>query len=225
MTTVCKQSNCDFVYPVLKSEALGNSLSSINFNFLNVDNELCRLEDNFTNYYDPAFTVFSESSARWIDSINTVVSNSACWESTCSVVAEMSGFWLNPISIIYPYPFPTNTDIALITAWLNDNFPVKSGNCYNFIVGQVLYVNSPEYATTNRVVTNTGGAGKKVVTFTYYCNCIGRGSYAGVAYQNVDCGTVVIKSVIPDTYVNKFVGVKFVVDSNFEWSGGTKIFG
>ncbi len=225
MTTVCKQSDCDYVYPVLKQEALGNSLSAINYNFINLDNEICRLEDNFTNFYNPAFTVFSESSARWLDSINTMVSNSACWDAATNTVAEMSGFWLNPISIVYPYPFPANTDIPTITNWLNINFPVKSGNCFNFIVGQVLYVHSPEYTNINRIVTNSGGAGNRVVQFVYHCDCIGRGAYNGVAYQNVDCGSVVVQSVIPDAYINKFVGVKFVVNSSFQWSGGTKIFG
>jgi len=225
MSTVCKQSNCDFTIPILSRESLGDSLSSINYNFESIDNELCRVANKTNSEWIPAYSVFSSLSGEWFDAINILGSLSSCWNTTTNTVNELSGFWLKPITIIYPYPFPENTDINTIQLWLNENFPVKNGNCFNFIVGQELYVHSPEYTTINRIVSNTGGTGNKVVNFTYTCDCIGRGSYTGVASKTIDCGLFDIQNIIPDAYINKFVGVKFIVDSNFQWTNGTKIFG
>lgn len=224
-TSICKNQTCDYTFPILDTECAGNSLSSINYNFTSLDEALCSFENRTVSNWNPAFTVFSQNSATWLSVLSIMGSNSACWNLTYNTVSELSGFWLKPISIIYPFPFSSSTDISAIQAWLNENFPVRNGNCYNFIVGQELYVNSAEYGSINRLVSDNKGIGKKVVYFSYGCDCIGRGSYRNTAAQTVDCGTFTFTASIPDTYINKFVGIKYTVNASLQWANGTRIYG
>jgi hypothetical protein len=222
---ICKNQNCDYTFPINDTECAGNSLSSINYNFRSLDEGLCSFENRATSNWNPAFTIFSQNSAAWLNASTVMSENSSCWNLTYNTVSELSGFWLKPITIIYPFPFPSTTDIATITLWLNENFPVRNGNCYNFIVGQQLYVMSAEYGSANRVVSDTKGSGNQVVSFAYTCDCIGRGQYTGYASKVINCGTFTFTASIPDTYVNKFVGIKYTVDASLQWANGTKIFG
>lgn len=227
MPSICANQNCEYTYPILDTECAGNSLSSINYNFQSLDTAMCSFENRVTANWNPAFTVFSENSALWLNAITVMSENSGCWNLATDTVSELSAFWLKPITIIYPYPFPEagSTSINTIGLWLNENFPVRNGNCYNFIVGQELYVMSPEYGSVNRVVSDTKGSGQQVVTFTYTCDCIGRGSFTNVASKVINCGLFTFTASIPDTYVNKFVGLKYTVDATLQWANGTQIFG
>lgn len=224
MPSLCKNSNCDFVYPIADTECAGNSLSSINFNFNALNNELCNIETQIMNSWNPAFTVFSENSAGWLNMLSVAQANSACWNSTQNIVSEMSAFWLKPISIVYPFPFPTTTDSSVILAWVNANFPIGAGNCYNYIVGQELFIYSPEYTSINRTASQSAGVGNKVVEFNYSCDCIGRGTYSGSEATVVNCGEYTLTVNVPDNFLGKFIGLRYVVDPTFQWTGGSVIF-
>lgn len=225
MINSCKTDSCDYVFPILETESLGNSLSSINLNFRQLDIEMCNVENLISTLFNPTLITYSSLSSNLNDTISIVNTNSACWQDTTSVVQQMSSFWLKPITLIYPYPFTQNTDITVIQSWLNENFPVKNGDCLNFIVGQQLYIHSPEYLSIGRVVSNSQSAGTKAVQFTYTCDCIGRGSYNGVATSFVDCGGVTINLTVPDTFINNFVGLEFTVQSDLTWGTPVRIFG
>jgi hypothetical protein len=186
---------------------------------------MCNVENNINNQWGPAYTVFSQNSGAWIDAFSIMNANSACWIDTYNNVSTLSGFWLKPITLVYPYPFSGSTNISTVQTWLNENFPIKSGNCYNFIVGQELYIQSPEYTSINRVVQGNQQAGNQFAFFTYTCDCIGRGSYTGNASTVVNCGGVTINLTVPDQFINKFVGLKFTVGPDFQWDSGVKIFG
>lgn len=225
MPEICKPVTCDFTFPILETESLGNSLSSINFNFKSLDKEVCWIEDAINRNWNPAFTVFSENSAKWIDAWSITHANSACWQNTYNTVHTMSGFWLKPITMVYPRPFSGDTDINIINTWVTETFPVKNGSCFNYIVGQELIIHSPEYATAIRKVQKSVNVGARTVYFDYYCDCIGRGSFNGYASSTVDCGQVTLEVNVTDQYVNKFIGIRYIVESDYGWSEGTKIFG
>ncbi len=221
----CKTADCNFVYPINKYESLGDSLSSINYNFASLDTEVCNLETDINLKWNPAYILFSQLSGSWKDAVNIVNTNSSCWQDTYTNVSQNSAFFLKPITLVYPYPFTGSTDINTIRTWLNEFLPPKEGNCFNYIVGQEVYIHSPEYLSINRVVTDSKAVGTKTVTFVFTCDCIGRGSFNVARTQTVNCGDVALSLTVPDQFINRFVGLRFVVDSNFEWSGGTQIFG
>jgi len=224
-TNICKESDCSLTVPINYKSSIGDSLSAISFNFRTLDINLCNLENSVNQKLNPIYTIFSEFSSKWNDSVSILESNSSCWIDTYSTVSEMSGFWLKPITIVYPYPFTGDSDITTIQDWLNEYLPPRSGNCVNYIVGQELYVHSPEYLSINRTIDNSTNVGSRTVQFTYTCDCIGRGKFTGRKNQTVDCGSIAIKLNVEDQYINKFVGIKYTVNSNLEWSSGVKIFG
>lgn len=221
----CKPSNCDYVFPILETECIGNSLSTINLNFRELDIAMCNVENDINTTWNPAFTTFSILSAQLLDAYTVTSSNSSCWQQTFNTVQELSGFWLKPITLIYPHPFtPAATDSGIIQTWLNENFPVKNGDCLNYIVGQQVIVHSPEYLSINRIVSNSQSAGTRVAVFTYSCDCIGRGSYSGEAISYVDCGGVTINLTVPDQFINNFVGLEYTVQPDLTWGAGNFIF-
>lgn len=222
---ICKTDpNCSFVYPVLGGENIGDSLSSINYNFRQIDIQLCNQETDVLTDWQPTFNVFAENSASWISAMTIFETNSACWLDSATTVQEMSGFWLKPITMVYPYPFTGNTDIATIRAWLVENFPIQGGGCFNYIVGQQFYIFSPEYYSINRIVSDSKGIGKQTVSFSYTCTCIGKPTIRRTVQKDVDCGTYSLELSVPDQFINKFVGLKFEVNSSFEWDTGVKIY-
>ena len=224
MADKCKSSDCDFVFPIIETDVVGNSLSSINYNFSNLDIQICNMEDDVENKWNPAFTVFSENSGAWIDAITSYAQNSSCFLEAQTTVNEMSAFWLKPITIVYPYPFSSNSDLSVIRAWLMENFPISGGGCFNYIAGQEFLIFSPEYYSITRKVTESKGVGKQTVRFTYTCTCIGKPVVRQTVSKNVDCGTFALELNVQDQFINRFVGIKFTVTPALEWDNGVKIF-
>ena len=228
MKDICKTADCDFVYPVLEGDSIGNSLSSINYNFRQIDTQLCNVESDVNFKWLPTYTTFAENSGNWMSAITTFQANSACWQQTRTTVNQMSSFWLKPITLVYPYPF-TGVDITSVRQWLVLNFPVHVGNCFNYIVGQDLYVFCPSYYTINRQVSNTQSIAKKTVSFTTMCLDDDRDapSYFTTSTKSVDCGSATLSVNLPDQFVGSFVGIKFsvIIDGTgaIVWSSGTKI--
>jgi hypothetical protein len=179
---------------------------------------MCSIEHRVDEVWNPAYTAFSQNSAAWLDALTITRTSSACWNNATNAVGELSAFWLKPITLIYPFPF-TTTDVNVLLNWLNGNFPIRNGNCFNYIVGQEAIICSPEYGVINRTVSDSGGAGNQTVNFSWTCDCIGKGTYTGFASKVVHCGFVTLNGNLPDAYINRFAGVKFVVNSSYAWQG------
>ena len=56
---ICKEGDCDYVYPIVKGESIGNSLSTINLNFRQLDIQMCGIENLLNSTFDPALAVIS----------------------------------------------------------------------------------------------------------------------------------------------------------------------
>lgn len=226
--SLCKASNCNFVFPILETECLGNSLSAINYNFRALDVETCNTETLINTTWNSIFVDYATLSAKLTAMLNIVVSNSACWQTTYTTVSELSSFWLKPITLVYPFPFTDSISISTIQTWLNANFPAKSGNCFNFIVGQEIYIHCPEYLTIQRTFTGSAQTAARIidVPYSYTCDCIGRGSASYFAHKvlTVPGSSAPVTSNLSDMYINKIYGFKFVLDSSFSWSNGVLLF-
>lgn len=149
----CKiDPSCNVVIPLDDRSNIGASLTAIALNFNNLDSSLCNLSVSATEIWNPTSISFSEMKPHLEEMLNVVQTYSSCWNETYDTVNTLSAFWLKPISMIYPYPFESSTTgvAELVELWLNENFPVRTGSCYNFIVGQDLYVFTPEYSEINR---------------------------------------------------------------------------
>lgn len=219
---ICKVTDNQIVFPILDAENIGDSLSSINFNFNALDVYTCNFEFSASNYWDSVYNNINSNSATWIDSINTFKSNSGCWQETYTVVKNLSSIWLKPISLIYPYPFSVEGSeediINEVTAWLNESLPVTSEVCINFITGQELFIYTPQYSQINKIFSQEKNLGIKTVQVAYSVNCIGAGNQGGIKNVNVDCGNQRLDISISDQFVSIFTGLKFVVnDAGTAW--------
>jgi hypothetical protein len=215
---ICKVTDNQIVFPIKDYESIGDSLSSINYNFNALDVYTCNFEYSAANLWNSIYNQFSVNSANWLNTMNVVKTNSGCWTDTYNSVKTLSSVWMKPISLIYPYTFGINGDtsdvIADVTNWVNDTLPVFSGTCFNFIVGQELYIFTPMYEEINRVLSQTKTTGVKQVRAVAYFNCIGKGRRTAIARTTVDCGSQTLTVQIPDQYVKEFVGLKFIVDDS-----------
>lgn len=215
---ICKITDNQLVYPVMDYENIGDSLSSINYNFRVLDIYTCNFEYSATNIWNNIYTQFQNNSSGWVNASNVVKSNSSCWTNTYNTVRSLSSSWLKPISLIYPFPFDLEGSetsvISDVSEWVNSTLPVYNGNCYNFVEGQELYIFTPMYSQINRVYSETQTIGEKTVQVYCYCGCIGRGSYSYPAVGTVDCGNTRFDVNIPDRVLQEFSGIKFVVDSS-----------
>jgi hypothetical protein len=215
---ICKITNNQIVFPIKDYESVGDSLSSINYNFNALDIYTCNFEYSASSLWNSIYNQFSENSANWVSTMNLVKTNSGCWTDTYNSVRTLSSVWLKPISLIYPYASEFNIDgatndlISVVTNWINETLPVFSGTCFNFIVGQELYIFTPLYSELNRVLSQSKITGKKSVKVRYSCSCIGKGTQVGYTNGTVDCGAQTLDVQLRDRYVSEFVGLKYIVD-------------
>jgi hypothetical protein len=226
---ICKVTDNQLVFPIKDYENIGDSLSSINYNFNVLDVYTCNFEFSANNKWNTAYTLVNQNSAGWIDTINTVKSNSSCWTDTYTTVNRLSSLWMKPISMIYPYPFEETGEnssiISEITSWLNTTLPVLNEKCSNFIVGQELYVFTPLYSEINRILTQTKTIGVKTVKVKFFWTCIGKGVKVAYPTGSVDCGSSTLEVAVPDKYVNQFKGLKYIVDpETLTWQFDSALF-
>lgn len=150
--------SCTFITPLTdENRCIGDDREVINENFENLNALLCNLELSASEHWAPMFSIMTQYSAGLIGAHDLVSGLSAFWDSAATTVQEMSSSWISPITIIYPEPFTPPTDIALITAWAAENFPIiedDSVSCprIKFPEGQRLWVVSLEYASSIRSI-------------------------------------------------------------------------
>ena len=124
---ICKVTDNQIVFPIKDYENIGDSLSSINYNFNELDVYTCNFEYSANNIWNQMYNSITSNSASWTENLITVTTNSAAWSETYTSVSQLSSIWLKPISLVYPYPFSDDANIISdILTWVNDNFPVVS---------------------------------------------------------------------------------------------------
>ncbi len=102
---------------------LGDSLSSINFNFTCLDIKLCNLQTNANQKWNN--TTIDDV---WLNSFIETFQLSSNWETTKTQVRNASAYWDRRINtIIYPDPFPEGqASIDQIKIWINTTFPPEN---------------------------------------------------------------------------------------------------
>jgi hypothetical protein len=156
LSSNCKiNPDCDIVVPIDEYASIGDSISAMNLNFRNLDITSCNLLASAADLWSPAYLTLNTLSGDWLSMLTTIETYSSCWNTTYDTVKSLSAFWLKPISMIYPYPFEEDVlnPETTVEAWVNETFPVRTNDCFNFIVGQEMYIFTPEYTEINRFVT------------------------------------------------------------------------
>lgn len=102
--------------------SIGDTLSSINFNFTCLDIKVSNLQTLSENYNQ------IEAKSNWLNGYDEALAMSANWETTKQQVHNASAFWDQRVNtIMYPNPFPEGRETATILQnWINSTFPARN---------------------------------------------------------------------------------------------------
>ena len=128
-------------------ENIGDSLSAINSNFIEIDKGIYELESYslkfshlFNNYFNNTFT-------KYVQAAKSLENNKSLYESAFTLVEANSARWLQPLTLMYPCIIDNkNNRITTqikneITKWLNYYFPITTpAGDVNYVQGQTAYV-------------------------------------------------------------------------------------
>ena len=110
---------------------VGDTLSSINFNFTCLDIKLCNLQHASIKYNEVS------EGTDWFSSFTETLAMSSNWESVKKHVHSASAYWDQRVcTIFYPNVFPEGrASLNTIYNWLRSNFPAS-----NYRDGQIFII-------------------------------------------------------------------------------------
>jgi hypothetical protein len=139
-------------YNILSTETIGDSLSSININYANLDDWTNNIQFSANNYWLPLVNFFENVAINWSNNILNVTNNKSNWDSNVSIVNSNSSKWISPLVLMYPYPLTSSSyqnNVNDLTNWVNNNYSCFSDNGVTYIDGQKSYVYALSSTTTN----------------------------------------------------------------------------
>lgn len=211
------------VLPIKWGEDPVNSLSTINLNFSALDVSVCNLEYSANNFWNPLYNDFNSGSAKWESIYDTVNQNSGCWESTNHTVRTLSGGWTSPLTIVYPYPL-ASINISTLTTFINVNFPIRTGSCLNYFVGQELLIFVMRW---KQAVQKLDGSCTRIETPTPI-PCISKPiPWAPKVRDHCRAGIRCTPSAdleLIDRYVSHNNGYKYIVNSSEQWEFSSSLY-
>jgi hypothetical protein len=122
--------SCSNVFLIDERLCLSESFPIINVNIDQLKNNLSIIE-SYGRQWNNLFSLFTGSSARWIQSSLNVYKTSGVWVDMYNTVKTLSANWTKEFSLYYPTVLEINnwynqsegTQDSIIKPWLNSNFP------------------------------------------------------------------------------------------------------
>lgn len=198
--------------PILSSNNIGDSLNTLNDNYLNLDLWTQSVEASAKYLWRPVLDLFISKQEQWLNASTIFQTNSSKWESLKSTVEYASAKWLQPLSLVYPEPFPNttnnNTVLQILSSWVNTYFPPYNSvaDKVNYVEGQTVIIFDLFQSTQNKdkkatlaseTVCSTQDTTIKADCITYYSgyvacrgtqyNCANYSPYCPRVF-NVACG-------------------------------------
>jgi hypothetical protein len=131
-------------FSITTSDYIGNSLSTVNLNYYNLEKDIINTKIIIENYWKPVYDFYTTFRDFFKGATSFITSNSAKLINTATTVELNSARWINPISVFYPTILPNSmdsTEIAhTLSAWAWNKFPVANGDIPNYLQGQELIV-------------------------------------------------------------------------------------
>jgi hypothetical protein len=147
-------------YNILTSEVIGNSLSSINLNYSNLNDWANNIQLNYENALKPLMDFYNAYITDMKDTLSLVSETSSSWNDFKTTVQSNSSYWVQPLSIIYPkiftYPF-IDSYLTEITSWVNEQYPTQNTSLgtTNYIENESIIVNVYTYREEVKINSNT----------------------------------------------------------------------
>ena len=127
-------------YNIKNTETIGDSLTSANLNYINLQNWLSEMQNQYDNNWKPIVDFYNTHITDYKNTLSLVNQFSSNWEDFATTIENNSAKWLQPITIFYPYildaPY-SESYTKTINSWLNLNYPVLN----NYIENQKFIIN------------------------------------------------------------------------------------
>jgi hypothetical protein len=145
---------------ILPTETIGDSLSSVNKNYLNFDVWTQNITMSADVIWNPLIDFFNYYKENWTKALTITRDNSAKWIDLRTNVQTNSAAWIEPITIFYPGFFPdpfTPNDLVTVQQFLQNTFPVyQSVNTQpNYIENQMAIIYSYTYIVNGNAINST----------------------------------------------------------------------
>lgn len=119
---------------ILSSDTIGDSLSSVNNNYLNLDEEITALNAVMNTQWEVMKNYYLEYSPFIKGAVNTANSFSPNLINATTVIQKNSAGWLKPVVVFYPTIFSSDlsndTILTTLSSWVSQNFPVIPAPTY-----------------------------------------------------------------------------------------------
>jgi hypothetical protein len=143
---------------ILSAETVGDSLTAVNANYLNLDVWTQNITLSTEVIWKPLVDFYKFYENDWNNTITLVREYSAKWISYTSLVETNSARWIEPITIFYPGLFPqpfTPDDLIKVQEFLETKFPIYSGRGdYPGVYGNFIDLPPGSIVTTDYVDTD-----------------------------------------------------------------------
>jgi hypothetical protein len=121
-------------YTINPQDTIGNSLSSVNINYYNLELDTFTVKTSADKLWTPMLEYYLTFNKFLKDTTSIVQRNSSLLISTATTVESNSSGWIKPITIFYPslFPsnYPTNSIVETISSWVESYFPVINPTKY-----------------------------------------------------------------------------------------------
>lgn len=130
--------------------SIGDTLSTSNLNYLNLDEWVTNIQLSAQNFWIPLMNFYKSISTELKNNFIIAQTNKFKWDSFSTVVETNSTKWIEPLVVVYPNILTTedlNSDQSIktikynqITDWFNTNFPIVVQNSTLYVENQKAYV-------------------------------------------------------------------------------------
>ena len=181
-------------YTIKPQDTIGNSLSSVNINYFNLELDTLTIKASADKLWTPMLEYYNTFNKFLKETTSICQKSSALLVTTATTVENNSAGWIKPITIFYPSLFPStypaNSVVSSLSSWLVSYFPVIDPVKYiidtttgetvevlptktNYIENQIaiVYAHSWQYGTSineNRLILDSAyctTANKSVCTY------------------------------------------------------------
>lgn len=122
------------LYTIKSQDTIGNSLSSVNINYYNLELDTLTVKNSADQLWTPMLEYYLSFNNFLKETTSVVQRNSSLLISTATTVESNSAGWIKPISIFYPsiFPntYPVDSIVESISSWLVSYFPVINPTTY-----------------------------------------------------------------------------------------------
>jgi len=119
------------------TESIGNTLSTVNNNYFNLELNTLSIQNDIEKYWNPVINYYLDFQKFLKETTSIAQSYSSMFIGTSTTVEANSSSWIKPITIFFPSIFPDSIEsdsiVDTLSSWIIEYFPETSFSEYDEI--------------------------------------------------------------------------------------------